>query len=206
MRIQRVFWQACLTESSTADTDRRSWKIWQNMQKVPVWNGLTNEFHPTQMLADLMTIRHHFGKIRGIRLSFFGDCRYNMANSWMVAGAKCGMHITLCANPAYFPDEDLVRQCREIAAQTGGTSRSGTGCRSRSRGCRCPLHRWSGYPWANPWEAWAERIEQMKPYQVTEKLMKLAAEGNAIFMHCLPAFHDLGTSIGREIHERVWHE
>lgn len=88
--------------------------------KVPVWNGLTNEFHPTQMLADLLTIREHFGKIRGIRLSFFGDCRYNMANSWMVAGAKCGMHITLCANPAYFPDEDLVRQCREIAAQTGG--------------------------------------------------------------------------------------
>ena len=168
--------------------------------KVPVWNGLTNEFHPTQMLADLLTIREHFGKIRGIRLSFFGDCRYNMANSWMVAGAKCGMHITLCANPAYFPDEDLVRQCREIAAQTGGSITLEPDAEAGAKDADV-LYTDVWVSMGEPMEAWAERIEQMKPYQVTEKLMKLAAE-NAIFMHCLPAFHDLGTSIGREIHEK----
>ena len=87
--------------------------------KVPVWNGLTNEFHPTQMLADMLTIKERFGRIKGIRLSFYGDCRYNMANSWMVAGAKTGMHITLCANKKYFPDEELVKTCREIAVTAG---------------------------------------------------------------------------------------
>ena len=168
--------------------------------KVPVWNGLTNEFHPTQMLADLLTIREHFGRIRGIRLSFFGDCRYNMANSWMVAGAKCGMHITLCANPAYFPDADLVSRCREIAAQTGGSITLEPDAEAGAKGAEV-LYTDVWVSMGEPMEAWAERIEQMKPYQVTEKLMGLAAE-DAIFMHCLPAFHDLGTSIGREIHEK----
>ncbi len=168
--------------------------------KVPVWNGLTNEFHPTQMLADLLTIQEHFGRIRGIKLSFFGDCRYNMANSWMVAGAKCGMHITLCANPAYFPDADLVKQCKEIAAQTGGSISLEPDAKAGAEGADV-LYTDVWVSMGEPMEAWAERIEQMKPYQVTEELMGLAAE-DAIFMHCLPAFHDLGTSIGREIHEK----
>ena len=168
--------------------------------KVPVWNGLTNEFHPTQMLADLLTIREHFGRIEGIRLSFYGDCRYNMANSWMVAGAKCGMHITLCADPAYFPDEDLVKTCREIASQTGGSITLESDPRAGAKDADV-LYTDVCVSMGEPMEAWAERIEQMKPYQVTEELMSLAS-GDAIFMHCLPAFHDLGTTIGREIHDQ----
>ena len=167
--------------------------------KVPVWNGLTNEFHPTQMLADLLTIREHFGCIQGIRLTFYGDCRYNMANSWMVAGAKCGMQITLCADPAYFPDADLVAQCREIAVQTGGSITLESDPKAGARDADV-LYTDVWVSMGEPMEAWAERIEQMKPYQVTEELMALASR-DAIFMHCLPAFHDLGTSIGREIHE-----
>ena len=168
--------------------------------KVPVWNGLTNEFHPTQMLADLLTIREHFGRIKGIRLSFYGDCRYNMANSWMVAGAKCGMHITLCADPVYFPDADLVKTCREIAAQTGGSITLESDAKAGAKDADV-LYTDVWVSMGEPMEAWAERIEQMKPYQVTAQLMGLASE-NAIFMHCLPAFHALGTSIGREIHEK----
>lgn len=168
--------------------------------KVPVWNGLTNEFHPTQMLADLLTIRENFGRISGIRLSFYGDCRYNMANSWMVAGAKCGMHITLCANSAYFPDEALVQQCREIAAGTGGSITLEENPLAGAKDADV-LYTDVWVSMGEPMEAWAERIEQMKPYQVTDQLMA-AASPDAIFMHCLPAFHDLGTSIGREIHEK----
>ena len=168
--------------------------------KVPVWNGLTNEFHPTQLLADLLTIRENFGRIRGIRVSFFGDCRYNMANSWMVAGAKCGMHITLCANPAFFPDPDLVEYCRKIAEQTGGSITLEQDARAGAKDADV-LYTDVWVSMGEPMEAWAERIEQMKPYQVTQELMDLASK-DAIFMHCLPAFHDLGTSIGREIHEK----
>ena len=167
--------------------------------KVPVWNGLTNEFHPTQMLADLLTIREHFGYIQGIRLSFYGDCRYNMANSWMVAGAKMGMHITLCANRSYFPDEELVKTCREIAASSGGSI---TLTEDPEEGARNAdvLYTDVWVSMGEPMEAWGERIQQMKPYQVTKKLMDLAS-GNAVFMHCLPAFHDQGTGIGRQIFE-----
>ena len=168
--------------------------------KVPVWNGLTNEFHPTQMLADLLTIRENFGQIKGVRLSFFGDCRYNMANSWMVAGAKCGMHITLCANCTYFPDPELVKECRAIAEQTGGSITLEEDPRAGAKDADV-LYTDVWVSMGEPMEAWAERIGQMKPYQVTEELMGLASE-NAIFMHCLPAFHDLGTTIGRQIHEQ----
>ena len=168
--------------------------------KVPVWNGLTNEFHPTQMLADLLTIREHFGRIKGIRLSFFGDCRYNMANSWMVAGAKCGMHITLCSSSAYFPDAGLVKTCQAIAEETGGSITLEEDARKGAADADV-LYTDVWVSMGEPMEAWAERIEQMKPYQVTEELMGLAAE-NAIFMHCLPAFHDQGTSIGRYIYEK----
>ena len=167
--------------------------------KVPVWNGLTNEFHPTQMLADMLTIRERFGYLKGIRLSFFGDCRYNMANSWMVAGAKTGMHITLCANRKFFPDEELVKTCREIAAQSGGSITLTEDAREGAKGADV-LYTDVWVSMGEPMEAWAERIKDMKPYQVTQELMDLAGE-KAVFMHCLPAFHDQGTGIGREIYE-----
>ena len=168
--------------------------------KVPVWNGLTNEFHPTQMLADLLTIREHLGRVEGIKLSFFGDCRYNLANSWMVTGAKMGMHVTLCANKKYFPDEELVKTCREIAAQSGGSITLTEDAREGARGADV-LYTDVWVSMGEPMEAWAERIQEMKPYQVTRELMELAAE-NAVFMHCLPAFHDQGTKIGRQIYEQ----
>ena len=165
--------------------------------KVPVWNGLTNEFHPTQMLADMLTIREHFGYIKGIKLSFFGDCRYNMANSWMVAGAKMGMHITLCANKKYFPDKELVKTCREIAAESGGSITLTEDAREGAKDADV-LYTDVWVSMGEPMEAWAERIQEMKPYQVTKQLMDLAGE-KAVFMHCLPAFHDQGTGIGRQI-------
>lgn len=168
--------------------------------KVPVWNGLTNEFHPTQMLADLLTIREHFGHVEGIKLSFFGDCRYNMANSWMVAGAKMGMHITLCSNKRYFPDEGLVKTCREIAAKNGGSIRMTEDPLEGAAGADV-LYTDVWVSMGEPMEAWAERIGQMKPYQVRRELME-AAGPQAIFMHCLPAFHDQGTGIGRQIFEK----
>ena len=168
--------------------------------KVPVWNGLTNEFHPTQMLADLLTIREVFGTIKGIRLTFYGDCRYNMANSWMVAGAKTGMHITLCGKSKYFPDAGLVETCREIAAQTGGSIRLTEDAVEASSGAQV-LYTDVWVSMGEPMEAWAERIEDMKPYQVRKELLDLADE-NAVFMHCLPAFHDQGTGIGRKVYEQ----
>ena len=167
--------------------------------KVPVWNGLTNEFHPTQMLADMLTIREHFGYVKGIKLSFFGDCRYNMANSWMVAGAKMGMHITLCANKKYFPDEELVKTCREIAEKSGGSITLTEDAKAGAKGADV-LYTDVWVSMGEPMEAWAERIQEMKPYQVTKELMDLAGE-KAVFMHCLPAFHDQGTGIGRQIYE-----
>ena len=168
--------------------------------KVPVWNGLTNEFHPTQMLADMLTIRECFGHVKGIKLSFFGDCRYNMANSWMVAGAKMGMHITLCANKKYFPEEELVKTCREIAAASGGSITLTEDAREGAKGADV-LYTDLSVSMGEPMEAWAERIQEMKPYQVTQELMDLAGE-KAVFMHCLPAFHDQGTGIGRQIFEQ----
>ena len=168
--------------------------------KVPVWNGLTNEFHPTQMLADMLTIRECFGHVKGIKLSFFGDCRYNMANSWMVAGAKMGMHITLCANKKYFPEEELVKTCREIAAASGGSITLTEDAREGAKGADV-LYTDVWVSMGEPMEAWAERIQEMKPYQVTQELMDLAGE-KAVFMHCLPAFHDQGTGIGRQIFEQ----
>ena len=168
--------------------------------KVPVWNGLTNEFHPTQMLADLLTIKEIFGRIKGIRLTFFGDCRYNMANSWMVAGAKTGMHITLCSSSKYYPEADLVKTCREIAQETGGSITLTEDAFAASKGTDV-FYTDVWVSMGEPEKAWAERIDDMKPYQVRKELMDLGAE-NAVFMHCLPAFHDQGTGVGREVFEK----
>ena len=168
--------------------------------KVPVWNGLTNEFHPTQMLADALTIREHFGKLEGIRLAYFGDARYNTADSLMVLGAKMGMHVILASDQAYFPDPSLVETCRKIAAETGGSITLTTDPEEAARGAHV-LYTDVWVSMGEPMEAWAERIELMKKFQVNAHLMSLA-DKEAVFMHCLPAFHDQGTGIGREVFEK----
>ena len=163
---------------------------------VPVWNGLTNEFHPTQMIADLLTIQEHFGHIKGIRLVYMGDARYNMANSWMVTCAKMGMHLTLCSSKSYFPDPELVKTCEEIAATTGGsitlTEDAVAGTTNQD-----VVYTDVWVSMGEPDEAWAERIDDLSPYQVNRAVMDRAGK-DAIFMHCLPAFHDLKTEIGKE--------
>ena len=171
---------------------------------VPVWNGLTNEFHPTQMLADLLTIREHLGRLKGVRLVYLGDARYNMGNSYMVACAKMGMHFTACAPKAYFPSAELTQQCRQIAAQTGGsitlTEDAMEGTRDADVIC---TDVWVSM--GEPDSVWEERIELLSPYQVNRSTMENADNGkpgSTIFMHCLPAFHDLNTSIGRQIGEK----
>ena len=164
---------------------------------VPVWNGLTNEFHPTQMLADLLTIREHFGHLQGIRLTYLGDARYNTGNSLMVACAKMGMHFTACTTGAYFPGKELVHTCEEIAAQTGGsvtlTEDVKTGV-----GDADVIYTDVWVSMGEPEEVWKSRIRDLMPYQVNRPVMEYAGE-KAVFMHCLPAFHDLKTGIGREI-------
>ena len=164
---------------------------------VPVWNGLTNEFHPTQILADFLTIQEHFGNLAGKKLVYMGDARYNMGNSLMVGCAKMGMHFIACAPEAYFPNADLIQTCKAIAGQTGAVLEFDTD----------PIHAVQGADviytdvWVSmgePMEAWKERLEVMLPYQVNAALMKNAGQ-QAVFMHCLPAFHDLNSGIGRQI-------
>lgn len=164
---------------------------------VPVWNGLTNEFHPTQMLADLLTIREHFGYLKGIKLTYMGDARYNMGNSLMVACAKMGMHFTACTTKKYFPAPELVAECEKIAAETGGTI---TLTEDVDAGT-CNVDVVCTDVWVSmgePDEVWESRIEELSPYQVNRKVMENAGS-KAIFMHCLPAFHDLRTKIGAEM-------
>ena len=167
---------------------------------VPVWNGLTNEFHPTQMLADLLTIREHFGRIQGIKLTYMGDARYNMGNSLMVACAKMGMDFTACTNKKYFPEESLVRTCQEIAAGTGGSIRLTEDVAEGVTGADV-VYTDVWVSMGEPDHIWEERLRDLKPYQVNAKAMAMAGK-NAVFMHCLPAFHDYGTEIGRQIGEK----
>ena len=168
--------------------------------KVPVWNGLTNEFHPTQMLADLLTIREHFGYLKGIKLAYMGDARYNMGNSYMVTCAKMGMHFVACTSAKYFPNEALVEQCKAIAAQTGGSITLTEDAMAGTKGADVVCTDvWVSM--GEPDEVWTERIHDLSPYQVTKTIMENAGE-QAIFMHCLPAFHDLKTKIGAQMGER----
>lgn len=167
---------------------------------VPVWNGLTNEFHPTQMLADLLTIREEFGRLKGIKMTYMGDARYNMGNSLMVACAKMGMHFTACTTAKYFPEGALVEQCREIAAQTGGSITLTEDVKAGTRDADV-IYTDVWVSMGEPDEVWAERIRELSPYQVNSEVMKNAGE-NAVFMHCLPAFHDLKTKIGAQMGER----
>ena len=167
---------------------------------VPVFNGLTNEFHPTQILADFLTIREHFGKLSGIKLVYMGDARYNMGNSLMVGCAKMGMHFVACAPEKYFPDPALIETCKAIASETGATLEFSTEPAEAVWGADV-IYTDVWVSMGEPDEVWAERIADLLPYQVNAKLMEEAG-GEAVFMHCLPAFHDLNTTIGQEISKK----
>ena len=167
---------------------------------VPVWNGLTNEFHPTQMLADLLTIREHFGSEKGIKLTYMGDARYNMGNSLMVVCAKMGMNFTACTSKKYFPEEALVKTCREIAEENGGSIRLTEDVTEGVTGADV-VYTDVWVSMGEPAQIWEERLHDLAPYQVNAKVMALAGK-DAVFMHCLPAFHDHETGIGREIGEK----
>ena len=168
--------------------------------KVPVWNGLTNEFHPTQILADFMTIKEHFGKLSGIKLVYMGDARYNMGNSLMVGAAKMGLDFVACAPEKYFPAAELVEECRKIASTTGATITLESDPKVALQGANV-IYTDVWVSMGEPVEVWEERINELSPYQVNKEIMAMADE-NAVFMHCLPAFHDLKTVIGKEMGER----
>ena len=167
---------------------------------VPVWNGLTNEFHPTQILADFLTIREHFGKLKGTKLVYMGDARYNMGNSLMVGAAKMGMHFVACAPEKYFPDAELVATCKEIAKETGAVIEFCEDVMEATKGADV-IYTDVWVSMGEPMEIWEERIRELSPYQVNAAVMKNAGE-QAVFMHCLPAFHDLKTTVGKEMGEK----
>ena len=168
---------------------------------VPVWNGLTNEFHPTQILADFLTIREKFGKLAGIKFVYMGDARYNMGNSLMVGCAKMGMHFVACAPKKYFPDAALIATCEEIAKETGATLTFEEDPTTAVKNADV-IYTDVWVSMGEPAEVWEERIRDLSPYQVNTALMNAAGK-KAVFMHCLPAFHDLKTVIGKEIGEKV---
>jgi len=167
---------------------------------VPVWNGLTNEFHPTQILADFLTIREHFGRLKGVKLVYLGDARYNMGDSLMVGCAKMGMHFVAAAPEKYFPDPALAAKCQAVAAETGAVLEFETDPAKAVQGAQV-LYTDVWVSMGEPTEVWAERIRDLAPYQVNAALMAKAAP-EAVFLHCLPAFHDLKTGIGKEMGEK----
>ena len=167
---------------------------------VPVWNGLTNEFHPTQILADFMTIREHFGSLKGKKLVYMGDARYNMGNSLMVGAAKMGMHFVACAPKKYFPSAELVEKCQEIANQTGAVLEFIEDPITATKGAHV-IYTDVWVSMGEPESVWQERINDLLPYQVNQKIMDNAGE-QCRFMHCLPAFHDLNTVIGKDINKK----
>lgn len=167
---------------------------------VPVWNGLTNEDHPTQMLADLLTIREHLGYLKGVKLVYMGDARYNMGNSLMIACAKMGMHFVACGPAKYFPDPKLVKECEVFAAASGGSITLTEDIWEATRGADViDTDVWVSM--GEPDQVWEERIKELTPYKVTKAVMENAGP-QSIFLHCLPSFHDLKTKIGREMGER----
>ena len=164
---------------------------------VPVWNGLTNEFHPTQMLADLLTIREHLGSEKGKKVVYMGDARYNMGNSWMVTCAKMGMHFVGCAPKEYWPSDELVEKSKEIAKETGAVIELEEDPMKATKDADV-IYTDVWVSMGEPEEVWEERIRLLSPYQVNKKVMDNAGP-KAIFMHCLPAYHDLNTGVGREV-------
>ena len=167
---------------------------------VPVWNGLTNEFHPTQILADFLTISEHFGRLKGVKLVYMGDARYNMGNSLMVGCARMGLNFTACAPEKYYPDPALVKTCREIAEETGARITLSSDPLAAVKNADV-IYTDVWVSMGEPLEIWAERIADLHPYQVNRALME-AAGPQCVFMHCLPAFHDHNTTIGREMGEK----
>ena len=167
---------------------------------VPVWNGLTNEYHPTQMLADMLTIRENFGTLKGLKLVYMGDARYNMGNSLMVACSKLGMHFVACTTKEYFPNEELVETCKAYAAESGATLTLTEDVKEGTKDADI-IYTDVWVSMGEPDEVWEKRIQALSPYKVTKEVMENAGE-KAIFLHCLPAFHDLKTTIGKEIGER----
>ena len=167
---------------------------------VPVWNGLTDEFHPTQILADFLTIREHFGHLKGLNFVYFGDARYNMGNSLMVGCAKMGLNFTACAPKKYQPDAALVEQCRAIAAETGAAISFEEDPAKAAKGADV-LYTDVWVSMGEPVEVWAERINDLAAYQINQQLMDIAGP-KAVFMHYLPAYHDHKTTVGREMGER----
>ena len=166
---------------------------------VPVWNGLTNEFHPTQILADFLTIKEHFGKLAGLKFAYMGDARYNMGNSLMIGCAKMGLHFVACAPKAYWPAPELVEKCKAIAAETGATITLSDDTDAVKDANVVYTDVWVSM--GEPVEVWAERIEALAPYQVNTELMA-KAKPTAVFMHCLPAYHDHKTAVGKEMGEK----
>ena len=167
--------------------------------KVPVWNGLTNEFHPTQILADFLTIKEHFGYLKGINFVYMGDARYNMGNSLMVGAAKMGLNFTVCTNKNYFPDKDLTEKCLEIAKESGSKILFTEDINAvRGADVIC-TDVWVSM--GEPTEVWQTRINELSPYAVTADIMNLAGD-KAVFMHCLPSYHNLGTQVGKEVGEK----
>ena len=171
---------------------------------VPVWNGLTNQYHPTQMIADMMTIKEKFGHIKGLKFVYMGDARYNMANSLMVVCAKLGIHYVACTSKKYFPDEDLVEYSKKIAAESGGSVTLEEDVVAATKDADI-IYTDVWVSMGEPDEVWAERLQDLMPYQVNEAAFA-NAKPNAIFMHCLPAFHDLKTKIGREVYDKFGYE
>ena len=203
-------------KESIADTARVLWRMYEGIEyrgfeqaivedlakysKVPVWNGLTNEYHPTQMLADLLTIREHFGYLKGIKLTYMGDARYNMGNSLMIVCAKLGMHFTACTAKEYFPEEALVAECQEYAKESGASITLTEDVDAGTKDVDV-IYTDVWVSMGEPDEVWAERIKALSPYKVTKQVMENAGE-HAVFLHCLPAFHDLKTKIGNEQGEK----
>ncbi|MEG0961330.1 MAG: ornithine carbamoyltransferase [Lachnospiraceae bacterium] len=167
---------------------------------VPVWNGLTNEFHPTQMIADMLTVLEHFGHLKGIKFVYMGDARYNMGNSLMVTCAKLGMNFVACTNKAYFPEPELVSYCEAVAKETGGSITLTEDVLKGTKDANV-VYTDVWVSMGEPVEVWENRIKELLPYQVNKKVMESAGK-EAIFMHCLPAYHDLHTTVGKEIHDK----
>lgn len=167
---------------------------------VPVWNGLTNEFHPTQMLADMLTIREHLGRIKGVKFVYMGDARYNMGNSLMVTCAKLGMDFVACTNKKYFPAQELVDYCQKVAAETGASITLTENVEEATKDADV-LYTDVWVSMGEPDEVWEDRLKELMPYQVNVKAFENAKD-TAIFMHCLPAFHDLNTGIGQKVYEK----
>ena len=167
---------------------------------VPVWNGLTDQFHPTQMLADLLTIEEKFGTLKGLRFTYMGDARNNMGNSLMIACAKMGLHFTACAPKELFPAQDLVEAAKGLAAESGGSVTLTEDVREGAREADV-IYTDIWVSMGEPDSVWEERIRLLRPYQVNAGVMANAKE-SAIFMHCLPSFHDTRTTIGAEIAEK----